>query len=107
MLMSDGSVRNAFTLKLRNMENRPRTVEIAIHGVPGAAMWSDEESRDSAARTMRLEVAPDATQTVRVYVIAPPDTKAQEFRFRLRSLDKEGASDESQTQFAAPGSEEQ
>jgi hypothetical protein len=89
------------------MENRPRALEIALHGVPGATMWSDEESRNSAARTMRLEVAPDATQTVRVYVIAPPDTKAQEFRFRLRSLDKEGASDESQTQFAAPGSDGQ
>jgi cytochrome c oxidase accessory protein FixG len=107
MLMSDGSVRNAFTLKLRNMENRPRAVEIALNGVPGATMWSDEESRNSAAPTMRLELQPDATDTVRVYVIAPPDTVAQPLSFRLRSLDKEGASDESQVQFAAPGSEDQ
>jgi hypothetical protein len=54
---------------------------------------------------MQLGLEPDATQTVRVYVIAPPDTPPQPLRFRLKSLDKEGASDESQVQFAAPGSE--
>jgi cytochrome c oxidase accessory protein FixG len=107
MLMSDGSVRNAFTLKLRNMENRPRAVEISLSGVTGATMWNDEESRNAAAPTMRLNLQPDATRTARVYVIAPPDTPAQPLRFRLRSLDKEGASDESEVQFAAPGSEDQ
>jgi hypothetical protein len=81
-------------------------MEIAIDGLPGAAMWSDEESRSAAARSLRVEVSPDATRTVRVYVIAQPDTPPQEFRFRLRSLDKENASDEAQTQFAAPGDEQ-
>jgi hypothetical protein len=105
MLMSDGSVRNSFTLKLRNMESRPRAFEIALDGLPGAVMWGDEESRDDAARALRIQVAPDETRTVRAYIIAPPETRSQEFRFRLRSLDKEGASDETQTQFAAPGSD--
>ena len=49
MLMSDGSVRNAFTLKVRNMESRPRAMELTLAGVPGAVMWNDEESRRSAA----------------------------------------------------------
>ena len=68
-------------------------------------MWGDEQSRDAAARALRVRVEPDATRTVRAYVIAPPDTAAQAFRFRLRSLDKEGAADETQTQFTAPGSD--
>src|SRR5690606_23155675 len=29
MLMSDGSVRNSYTLKLRNMESRPREMEVS------------------------------------------------------------------------------
>ena len=35
MLMSDGSVRNAFTVKLRNMQSRPRSMRISLEGLPG------------------------------------------------------------------------
>ena len=52
MLMSDGSVRNAYTLKLRNMESRPRPMRIALEGLPGAAMWTDEIDRKDAARSL-------------------------------------------------------
>ncbi len=52
MLMSDGSIRNAYTLKLRNMESRPRGMEVSIEGLPGAVMWTDDMPRE-AARTAR------------------------------------------------------
>jgi cytochrome c oxidase accessory protein FixG len=106
MLMSDGSVRNSFTLKLRNMENRPRIMEISLDGVPGARMWTDEMSRSDAAPTFQRLVAPDSTATVRAYLIAPPDTSGQNFRFRARSLGKEAESDETEAFFTAPGGEE-
>jgi cytochrome c oxidase accessory protein FixG len=106
MLMSDGSVRNSYTLKLRNMENRPREFEIGLAGLPGAMMWSDEVSRSDAARTLHRRVPADATQTVRAYVIAQPDTQQQDFRFRIRSLDKEAASDETRVRFNAPGGDQ-
>jgi cytochrome c oxidase accessory protein FixG len=106
MLMSDGAVRNAYTVKLRNMEGRPREMEIGLLGLDGAKMWSDDAPRSSAARTLRRKVAADQANPVRVYVIAPANTHPQDFAFTLRALDKQGGSDSHQAKFDAPGDEE-
>ncbi len=105
MLMSDGSIRNSYTLKLRNMESRPREMEVTIEGLPGAVMWTEEMSRDAAARTITRNVAPDAIDTMRAYVVAPDGTTGQNFTFRLRALDGEGEEDSGETRFDAPGGE--
>jgi cytochrome c oxidase accessory protein FixG len=102
MLMSDGLVRNAYTVNLRNMENRPRRMEIALLGLPGATMWSDSTARASAARTLIRTVSPDQADPVRVYVIAPRGTRPQDFSFTLRALDSQGGSDAHKTHFDAP-----
>ena len=106
MLMSDGAVRNAYTLKLRNMEARPRLLVVTLDGLPGAVMWSDFISRDAAARSLAFTVAPDQTQAVRVYVIAPAGTSEQAFTFVLKPLDQDGGSASSETRFDAPGEQE-
>src|SRR3546814_20579790 len=49
MLLRDGSIRNAYTLKLRNMESRPRAMEIALEGLPGALLWTAAIARSAAA----------------------------------------------------------
>jgi cytochrome c oxidase accessory protein FixG len=103
MLMSDGSVRNSYTLKLRNMESRPREMRLALDGLPGAVMWTDTIGRDDAARELTVEVPADATLPVRAYVIAGPDTAAQSFAFTVISLDGQGESDREETTFDAPG----
>ncbi|MXP15649.1 cytochrome c oxidase accessory protein CcoG [Altererythrobacter confluentis] len=103
MLMSDGSPRNAFTLKLRNMQNRQRRMEVSLSGLPGGVVWNDRMARTDAARSMTLTVAADSTQALRTYVLAPPGTAPQVFAFVLRSLDAEGESARSETRFAAPG----
>ncbi len=78
--MADGSVRNAYTVKLRNMESRPRTVTIAMEGVPRAEMWQSESSREQAGRTMKVALAPDAVTKLRLYVVSPAeDGSRQEF----------------------------
>ena len=102
MLLSDGSVRNAYKLNLRNMQNRPREMRIAIDGLPGGEMWSDEMSQDSASRTIELTVPADATRALRLYVAAPPGTEGQEFEFDVVSLDEERESDSGAATFAAP-----
>ncbi|NCP11225.1 MAG: cytochrome c oxidase accessory protein CcoG, partial [Sphingomonadales bacterium] len=38
--MSDGAVRNAYTIKLRNMENRPRRMDVALSGLTGGLIWT-------------------------------------------------------------------
>ncbi|MXP45568.1 cytochrome c oxidase accessory protein CcoG [Allopontixanthobacter sediminis] len=103
MLMSDGSVRNSFTLKLRNMESRPRDMEIAVEGLLGAVMWSDTTRREDAAATQIVNVAADQTQTVRAYVMAPGGTPAQDFAFRITSQDEQRETDTVETRFSAPG----
>lgn len=103
MLMKDGSVRNAYTLRLRNMESRPREMEIALGGLPGATMWTDTIGRTSAAESQVVSVPADETRTVRAYVIAPPGTAGQEFTFSLTSLDEQREQDVATTTFDAPG----
>ena len=106
MMMSNGSVRNAYTVKLRNMENRPRTIEIGLDGLPGAVMWSDDVPRSSAARTLRRTVAADQADPLRIYLIAPAGTEEEEFRFTLRAIDKEGGTASKETRFDSPGDDE-
>lgn len=69
--LSDGRVRNSFTVKLRNMETRPRSVDLVIEGLPGAVVWSDVGNAESAGQSLRVELAPDATTKVRLFVAAP------------------------------------
>jgi cytochrome c oxidase accessory protein FixG len=103
MLMSDGSVRNAFTVRLRNMESRPRRMRVALEGLPGALMWTDEMGREDAARVLERTVPADAAAPLRIYVIAPAGTAAQEFAFTVVSLDEQAENDRSEMTFAAPG----
>jgi len=106
MLMSDGGVRNAYTVKLRNMENRPREMEIGLVGLPGALMWRDDMPRSAATRMLRQEVAADEAAPLRIYVIAPAGTRPQDFSFTLRARDSEGGNDTHETSFDAPGEAE-
>jgi cytochrome c oxidase accessory protein FixG len=103
MLLSDGSVRNAYTLKLRNMESRPRQMEIRLEGLPGGVMWTDTIPQGDAARSHVLDVAPDLTRTVRAYVSAPSGVSEQNFSFVLTSQDEQSEQDSSETLFNAPG----
>ncbi|WP_114522305.1 cytochrome c oxidase accessory protein CcoG [Altererythrobacter sp. ZODW24] len=106
MLMSDGSVRNAFTLKIRNMESRPRSFTIALDGLEGGAMWSGTVSRDNAARTLEVAVEPDQTKPIRAYVAAPAGTAAADFAFTVTSNDEQAETDRSEVRFVVPEAEQ-
>ena len=103
MLLKDGSIRNAYTLRLRNMESRPRRMEVALSDLPGAVFWTDTIGRDGAARSQTFAVPADEVLTVRAYVMAPSGTTARDFSFDLTSLDEQRESDRSETRFSAPG----
>ena len=106
ILMSDGSVRNSYTLKLRNMESRPREMEIAIEGLPGALMWTDTIGRDDAARTQIKTVPADQVLSVRAYVVAPEGTSTQDSSFSVTSRDEQQETATTETRFDTPGGEE-
>ena len=106
ILMSDGSVRNSYTLKLRNMESRPREMEIALEGLPDALMWTDTVGRDDAARTQIKTVPADQVLSVRAYVIAPEGTATQDFSFSVTSRDEQRETATTETRFDTPGGEQ-
>jgi cytochrome c oxidase accessory protein FixG len=106
MLLSGGEVRNAYTLKLRNMEGRPRRIRVGLEGVPGGAMWTDDTSRASAARVLTVAAAADQTTPLRVYVAAPAGTMPQPLEFELEALDSEHGHASYKTRFDAPGGDE-
>ena len=106
MLLSNGDVRNDYTIKLRNMEARPRPMSVTLEGLPGAVMWTDEMGQASASRELQFTVAPDQTKPVRVYVVAPQGTEEEEFNFVLAARDREAGGDRAETRFDAPEEDE-
>jgi len=104
MLLKDGSVRNAYTLRLRNMEARPRDMEISFTGLPeGAVMWTDRVAREDAQTSLVVKVAADETRLVRTYVTIPAGSDADDFSFELTSLDEQREKDSEDTSFTTPG----
>ncbi|MDE1467753.1 cytochrome c oxidase accessory protein CcoG [Aurantiacibacter sp. D1-12] len=101
-IMSDGSVRNSYTLKLRNMESRPRDMEVSLVGLDGGSFWTEMIDRSEAGETQRVTVPADEVREVRAYVVVPQGTPEQQFAFQLTALDSEGETDLVETQFNAP-----
>jgi polyferredoxin len=69
--LSDGQIRNSYTVKLRNMETRPRTVDVTISGLDDAVVWSENGSREAAGTSLRMALQPDAVTSIRMFVAAP------------------------------------
>jgi cytochrome c oxidase accessory protein FixG len=101
-VMQDGSVRNNYTVKLRNMENRPRDMRVSLGGIEDAMMWTDTMNAERAARELVFAVPADATQSLRIYVVSPAGTASQDFAFNLLALDEQGESDVAETRFETP-----
>ncbi len=90
VLLSDGQVRNSYTVKLRNMETRPRRVDIAISGLPGAVVWSENGDRMSAGTGLQVALPPDVVTKVRMFVAAPADGD-EHARFHIIARPTDGA----------------
>ena len=91
--LSDGAIRNAFTVKVRNMEDRPRDAEVSISGLPGAILWQAGGDRAAGGRTIPVHLAPDSVTKVRLFLAAPAvGAGHQPIQFHVRALDREGGS---------------
>jgi cytochrome c oxidase accessory protein FixG len=101
--LSDGHIRNSFTVKIRNMEGRPRSMEVFVEGLPGAVMWTDEGSRETATRAVRTIVPADRLAKLRIFLAAPVGGEGREdFVFGVRALDREGGRDTATARFERP-----
>ncbi|WP_136656515.1 cytochrome c oxidase accessory protein CcoG [Nitratireductor sp. XY-223] len=70
--LSDGSIRNGYTVKLLNMIPEPRVIFLSIEGLPGATM-SITGIDQPDGRSFAIPVDPDRLRTIKVYVKQPPD----------------------------------
>ena len=94
--LSDGSIRNNYTLKIRNMETRPRIVDVYVEGLPGAVVWTPAGKREFATQHIQFAVAPDAVHKVQLFVAAPaegPEHSAFTISTIARTGDESGDSD--------------
>ncbi|WP_327752303.1 cytochrome c oxidase accessory protein CcoG (plasmid) [Sphingobium sp. SJ10-10] len=101
--LSDGAIRNAYTVKLRNMEARPRQMEVGLSGLPGGRIWTDAGSREAASPTVRTTVPADSVAKLRIFLTLPSGGPArQDFRFTARAMDREGGSASEPARFERP-----
>jgi polyferredoxin len=104
VVLSDGSIRNGFTVKLLNMIPEPRTIIVTLQGLPGGEMTvvGLDQPED---RAFAVRVEPDRAKTLKVYVRQPADKvagPAQTFNFVVE--DKSSfESDIYNATFEAPG----
>ncbi|MCO5160626.1 MAG: cytochrome c oxidase accessory protein CcoG [Mesorhizobium sp.] len=101
--LSDGAIRNGYTVKLLNKIPEPRTIIVTLQGLKGAEM-SVVGIDQPADRSFAVRVEPDRLATLKVYVRQPAEAiegKVQSFRFVIE--DKSSyESDSYDAQFDAP-----
>ena len=101
--LSDGAIRNAYTVKVRNMETRPRPMEVSVTGLRDMKMWTDTGSRDEASSAVRVIVPADSVAKLRLFLTVPPAGPAREdFSFTVRAMDREGGGDSEPARFERP-----
>jgi cytochrome c oxidase accessory protein FixG len=101
--LTDGAIRNGYTIKILNMKPEPRVFRLTLDGLSGAQMTLSGSTAAPAAE-LHFDVAPDQTMSAKIFVRAEPDKlagKRSEFTFRLEEAS--GAeSDQVGSIFEAP-----
>jgi cytochrome c oxidase accessory protein FixG len=104
--MSDGSIRNGYTLKVLNMRREPQTFRLSLGGVPNATL--DVIGYGERASTfVDLPVPQDAVGTFRVYVTVPRGGAANADDGRIEMILESlatGTRIVNRAPFATPGS---
>jgi polyferredoxin len=101
--LSDGSIRNNYMVKVRNMETRPRDVVLLITGLPGAVVWTADTDRVEGRSTVDLRVAPDSITKVLLFVAAPgKGEEHSEFAITVKAKSGQEKGDSDEVVFERP-----
>lgn len=101
--LTDGAIRNSYTVKIRNMESRPRRMEVRVEGLPGAVVWESGLDRARANTGLTISAPADEVTRLRLFVAAPGEgPPRRDIAFAVRALDKEGGGARDDTVFERP-----
>ncbi|MEX1037126.1 MAG: cytochrome c oxidase accessory protein CcoG [Sneathiella sp.] len=70
--LSDGSIRNGYTVKILNKVHETRQFRIEVEGIEGLRAWLDVSAEDD--RPLLVTVPADALSSYKLYVSAPADS---------------------------------
>ncbi|MGL6044110.1 MAG: cytochrome c oxidase accessory protein CcoG, partial [Sandaracinobacteroides sp.] len=101
--LSDGDIRNSYTVKLLNKEPYPREYDLSVSGIENARL-SEPVSGSAPARRLRLKVRPDGVDTYRIQLRVPASAisaEQTEILFKAHAADGDGDTLET-TRFTAP-----
>jgi cytochrome c oxidase accessory protein FixG len=65
--LSDGAIRNGYTIKILNKRQEQRSFRVTLEGLPGATMEMVGEDK-APQQTLDVAVEPDKLQAIKVYV---------------------------------------
>lgn len=103
VMLSDGSIRNGYELKIRNMVTTPRSFEVRIAGLKGARVkLSDSDSYNGTV--FKTDVEANKLRAIRLYVKVPRDvitSEKMEFRFVVSQIGG-GETAQYEANFEAP-----
>ena len=101
--LSDGSVRNGYELKIKNMMLRQRYFAVEIAGLEGAEVKVDQ--RDFGPSVFMASVDADQLQALRLFVRVPPGTLQDEetpITVTVTEIGGKGESASADAKFEAP-----
>jgi polyferredoxin len=87
--LSDGRIRNAYTLRFSNKWGQKREYEVVVSSSDGLTLESPDVV-EPAKNKLRLSVDPDSTRAIRVFVTAAKgvvDAKSTPLSFSARDLE--------------------
>ena len=91
MTLSDGRVRNGYTIKILNMMPEPRRIRLSIEGLPGGVMILPS-AKDLPATVLTFDVQPDRLFSQSLFVVAHPrDLDRAQTDFVLKIQDANGS----------------
>ncbi|QJE72709.1 cytochrome c oxidase accessory protein CcoG [Aerophototrophica crusticola] len=88
--LSDGEVRNGFTLKLLNKKREALGFLLTVDGIKDATLVVQDIGQAAGGEGVKVHAAPDTVETFRVFVIAPKSSLSAEstpITFRLAEPD--------------------
>ena len=102
--LSDGSIRNGYTIRLLNMIPEERNILLSISDFPGAMMTAIGHENQPAGKALTIRAAPDKAVTIKVFVTAPQvSANAEQIPLVFHASDLSSAeTDRYETIFNAP-----